>query len=292
MKKQLNYRQLLALVLTLAMLLLMGCNKDSMDPVADEPATLTASDDAAESLASNISEDTGGLTDQMADLLSLASNSGFAKLGQEGDAEAISREYDPITGTWTILIERERSNPAGTHSASIYREYNLQFLNAEGEPQQFWLTNGDTARTIQFDIVEGSGEHHTPRISHYLTGLSGSFTATNVNTDLITINGTYFRSGVDTLTTNNLQRTMDHSLDLTVTDLTGPRGIRPRNLSEALSGTISGTYHAFITWTRGEAYRETEINRTFTIVIGDGNTEIDLDGKRYSCNLQTGDINP
>lgn len=292
MQAQLNFRQLFVLVLTFAMLLLVGCNKDSLDPAADETATLTASDDAAESVAGNISEDTGGLTDQMGDLLSLAGNNGFAKLGQDGDVEEISREYDPITGTWTIIIERERSNPAGTHSASIYREYTLQFLNADGEPQQFWLTNGDTARTIQFDIVAGSGEHHTPRIDHYLTGLSGSFTATNVHTELITINGSYFRSGVDTLTTNRLQRTMDHSLDLTVTDLTGPRGIRPRNLSEALSGTISGTYHAFITWTRGEAYRETEINRSFTIVIGDGTAEIDLGGKRYRSNLQTGDINP
>lgn len=284
-----NIRISFVILLIASLFLMVGCNKDTVEPDLDVP-TLSADADAAESLASTVGEDNGGLTDQAGDLMSLATNDGFNQLGKTDDSESITREYDEDAGLWTVTLSRERGNPDDGRYALVERIYTVQFLNEDGQPQQFWNTDGDTARTIKFDIVEGVGRHITRRLSQQLTGLSGSFIATNTHTDLVTINGNYFRSAVDTVTTQNAVRTLDHSIDLTVTDLVGPRGSR-RDLSQKISGTISGTYAAFATFTSGNGgYREREINRTFTINIGNGEAQIQVGGENYRSDIQSGEL--
>jgi hypothetical protein len=126
-------------------------------------------------------------------------------------------------------------------------------------------------------------------LSQQLTGLSGSFTATGVNTRLVTINGNYERSAVDTITTRNALRTLDHTLKLTFTNVQGPVG-RRLDHQRKFTGTISGTYTAFVTFQRGESYSEKNINRDFTIELGDGECNINIRGLRFVGDLLLGEL--
>lgn len=278
----------------LAALALVACQND--DPVSSNDS-LNATEDAAESIASAVGADNGGATDQLSDVIELAGASGLQKpaevlLGKYSEPNTIASidtSYDPVTGTWTLRLERERGNPNGIPYAEISRTYTYQFLNKTGQPQKYWKVGADTAYTIKFNIVEGTGTHRTRRLSQQLTGLSGSFTATGVNTRLVTINGTYFRSAVDTVTTRNAVRTLDHALNLTFTNVQGPRGSR-LELSRKISGTVSGTYTAKVTFQRGESYGETTINRSFTINLGGGNATLNISGKNFEADLTSGEL--
>ncbi|NUM69103.1 hypothetical protein HUU39_28195 [candidate division KSB1 bacterium] len=259
-----------------AALALAACSNE--DPVSSS-ASLSATEDAAESLASALGADNGGAIDQVSDVIELAGTGGLQKPAED----------DPVTGTWTLLLQRERGNPNGVPYAEISRTYTYQFLNQNGQPQKYWRVGADTAYTIVFNIVEGTGTHRTRRLSQQLTGLSGTFTATGVNTRLVTINGTYARSAVDTITTRNAVRTLDHALSLTFTNVQGPRGSR-LDLSRKISGTVSGTYTAKVTFQRGDSYRETNINRTFTIVLGNGKASINVGGQSFAGDLTSGEL--
>lgn len=282
------------LVSALAALALAACQNDN--PVSSNNS-LNATEDAAESIASAVGADNGGATDQLSDVIELAGASGLQKpaevlLGKYSEPNTIASidtSYDPATGTWTLRLERERGNPNGIPYAEISRTYTYQFLNKNGQPQKYWKVGADTAYTIKFNIVEGTGTHRTRRLSQQLTGLSGSFTATGVNTRLVTINGTYFRSAVDTVTTRNAVRTLDHALNLTFTNVQGPRGSR-LELSRKISGTVSGTYTAKVTFQRGESYGETTINRSFTINLGGGNANLNISGKNFEADLTSGEL--
>ena len=270
-----------------AVAFLMSCEKSSAtDPNAD--LTVSATEDAAESMSSALGEDNGGVTDQIGDFVEISTASGLDALSKSSGYQTVDKSYDPGTGTWTLTLERERGN-GGAVYAFIRRVYEYQFRNAQGQPQEFYVTNGDTANSISFTIVEGIGRHKNLRLSQELTGLSGSFLATNTHTDLVTVNGNYQRSAVDTLTTRQAVRTLDHSIALTLTDVTAPRGNR-RNFSQAVSGTISGTYNAFATFTRGEGYRERTVERVFTIELGGGEATMEVAGNVYKANLQTGEL--
>lgn len=277
-----------------AALVLVACSNE--DPVSSSEG-VNATEDAAESIASALGADNGGAIDQVSDVLELAGTAGLQKpaevlLGKYSEPSAIASvdtSYDPVTGTWTLLLQRERGNPNGVPYAEISRTYTYQFLNQNGQPQKYWRVGADTAYTIVFNIVEGTGTHRTRRLSQQLTGLSGSFTATGVNTRLVTINGTYARSAVDTLTTRNAVRTLDHALSLTFTNVQGPRGSR-LDLSRKISGTVSGTYTAKVTFQRGDSYRETNINRTFTIVLGNGKASINVGGQSFAGDLTSGEL--
>lgn len=257
-----------------------------------ETAGLSANEDAAESLASAVGEDNGGVIDQVGDLLESAENDGFSSLSKSGGLDGIeSKEavYDSINGVWTITLFRERGNPDGVFYAQYERVYNVQFLNAAGNPQKRYITNGDTAYTVNFDIISGTGYHRTRRLTHELKDLGGSLVATNANLPNVTINGTYARAATDTVTTRNAERTLDYQLDIVLTDVVGPRGKR-RDLSKKVSGEINGIYEAVATFTRGDAYVEKNISRTIHIVFGDGNADIRVNGQRYSGDVSTGEL--
>ncbi len=280
----------------MAALVLAGCDKN--DPVSSGDNSTMATEDAAESIASAVGSDNGGAMDQLADVVELASITGIqgqeaGALGKAGEAADIDTTYDPGTGMWTVIISRERGNPDGLYYAAFSRTYTYQFLNKDGQPQKYWrVRNGaqiDTAYTIKFNIVEGTGTHHTPRLSQQLTDLSGAFTATGTNTPLLTINGTYSRSAVDTITTRNAVRTLDHTLSLNFIDIKIPRGSRV-NFSNQITGTITGNYTATATFTRGNLYTEKNINRDFTITLGDGNARIKIRGFNYVGDLLRGEL--
>jgi len=282
----------ISLLLTaFAAFVMTACDKES--PVSPQNDTL-ATEDAAESIVSAIGSDNGGAVDQLSDVMELASFGRLQAQAEEGLSKAsgfgkIDTSYDEATGTWTLKLSRERGNPNGVPYAQFSRTYTYQFLNKNGQPQKYWKVGADTANTITFNIVEGTGTHRTRNLSQKLTGLSGAFTATGVNTRIVTINGTYQRSAVDTITTRESVRTLDHTLKLTFTNVQGPRNGRV-DLARKFTGNISGTYDAFVTFQRGESYSEKTINRTFSIELGDGNADINIRGLKFKGNLILGEL--
>ncbi len=264
-----------------------GCDSNT------EEAAISANEDVAESLAKLTAEDTGGLVEQAGDVLELASVGDIqaqADLISGKDwTDIIERSYDDGTGTWTISVTREREDAAGERQFSLHKVYEVQFLNEKGDPQQFYVTSGDTARAISFVIVEGTISLETPRVSALRDDITGSWMATGVNTDTVTLNGTYSRSGGHTITGLEAVRTLDYNLLLEVEELVGPKGSR-RDLSQKLSGTISGEYEAVATFERGDSYREREISKHFTITISDGEATIVVNGEVFQSNVRTGEL--
>lgn len=281
--------RILSMVAASAMLAAMvGC--DSSTAVDD---TVSANADVAESLAKLTAEDTGGLVEQVGDVMELATvgdiHGQSDAIAAKFDSFTVERSYDEATGTWTISVSRELGDPEGERYLSFSRTYQVQFLNEGGAPQKFFVTASDTAHAISFVIVEGSGTLTTPHISAQRENITGEWMATGVNTDTVTLNGTYGRSGGHTITSLEAVRTLDYELSLEVVDLVGPKGSR-RDLSQKLSGTITGQYDATATFERGDAYREREISKQFTIVIEDGTATITVEGQVFGSNVRSGDL--
>lgn len=271
-------------------LLVSGCEKST------DPATDTSSQDAAESIASAIGEDNGGVLDQLGDIALLCSATGLQNFSmssvQDGSlskgAQALDTlYYDIMTGYWTIEVSRERSEMFGLYYANFSRIYQVQFRNSSGQPQQFYIVGNDTARSVNFKILGGTGYARSPRWNHNLTGILADWTVTNAHTNILTVNGTYSRSGLDTLFTYDGVRSADHSLDMTISDVTGPRGTRS-NISVATSGQLSGTYAGTITFISGTVYGERDFTRNFTVVFNNGTATITVNGRTFTSDLKTG----
>ena len=280
------------IILAIVLIWGTGCQYKTLtepDPVI--PSATIDDADIAMSVATVITEDGGGVVDQLGDMSVQASNQGIqaisAGFGGMGSCRH-NATYDSLTQTWTIVIFRERGEPADSVYHLFERTHTLQFLNQAGTPQKFWITDGDTAMQIIFDIVSGSGEHKHPHRHHILKSIGGGWTADNVNTDMITVNGTYQRAALDTIFRQNGMRISDHTLDLTLTDVTGPRGSR-RDLSQKVSGSITGTYHAFVTVIKSDTTFTNEITRDINIELGSGNASITVGGHRYRYNTGTGE---
>ncbi len=284
-----NLKIFTLLILIPGLFIIFGCSKKS--PVQpDVPAGYNENNDVAESVASTIGEETGGLTDQIADLFSMAEQTQLYKSSNTEFLDKKEAHYDSITGTWTIILSRERGNPQASHYALIGRTYTVQFINENGNPQKYWIVESDTASTINFNIIKGEGRHKTLRLSQELKNLEGSFIATGANSGIITINGTYKRAAVDTITTERFTRIHDHNIELTFTDLKGPRGSK-RDLSQKISGTITGKQYGKVTFFNDDIYKERTINRDIKIIIKDGNANININKEIYSSNLTTGELN-
>ena len=282
-----NAKTLSLMLVLLIALALGGCSGD--DPAAPT-ATITAEKDAATAIAADLGADDGGLMDQLGDAVGFAGGADMFAMhgGCEGLRNAV---YDDATGTWTITVERERGDPDGVPYASFLRVYTLRFLDADGLAQQRYVVESDTARTIEFAILSGEGLHRTLRLEQTLLSLEGEFAVTNAHEPLVTINGWYARSGRNVLEVPRFLRTHDSTLQLELIDVVAPRGAG-RDLAEAVSGTVTGTYEALITVTRGDAYTEREILREFTVELGDGEGLMTMarSAHQYRARLRTGEL--
>ncbi len=265
---------------------LTGCSENS--PI--EPESNFAYDenaDVAESVAGTVGEDTGGMMDQMNDMMVLAGDESLAKT--EGDFfESKEKNWDEATQSWIISVKRERGYEESSFYALIEREYQVQFLNSGNVPQKFWITNNDTATTMTFKIVTGEGRHKTLKLSQELLELDGSFTATGVNTDTVTFVGNYSRAAVDTITTERFTRIHNHSTALSFT-LAGPR-MSSADLTQHYTGQITGTYNADIEFNGENGMVDRSIEKSFTIDVDEANAEIIINKHLYMCSLITGQV--
>lgn len=280
---------LLALILCgfTLILLLTACSDSTTDP--EETPTIYS--DAAESLAGDLAFSTGGTMDQLMDLSTFATVNGMEDLDAKYPDTYfdISKTYDPESGEWSIHIERERGISDSIPYAIMSRDYTLKYMNSLGQPLQYYIVDADTARTIQFNVIQGTGEHKTRRLSQQLNELNAEWAVTNANQDFLTINGNYNRAAVDTIRTWNRTRTSDHNLQLNISEMSVPRG-GPPTLVNAISGHITGHFHAEITFTHGESYNERTIDRDIDIVIGAGRAEIEIGPESFIADMESGEL--
>lgn len=281
-------------VLMIAGLLLSGCDK-STEPVTDNSILY---EDAAESISAAVGDESGGATESFADVMIAGADGslGSAMPVMEGTdlVSAGMPVYDSLTGWWSVSVNRSKDN--SLVKRSITREYRYQFQK-NGTFQKRFITGTDTATTLKFRIVSGTGYFVGPRVSHALTQLKGAWTSSNINKDTVTItlDSAYVRSGTDTITTRNMVRTHTSTLTITALNLKAPRyraawttlqaAAWRNNFPNAISGTISGHYTAAITFQRGDLYKERNIDRDFTITVGGGNGSLNINGNKGAFNV-------
>lgn len=275
---------------------MVGCNNDETVQPPTENLSKESAQDVSESVSSSLGQETGGATYEMSVISMAATPEGVSSLSKslaktdEGETPASTISiYDSINGIWNITVSREWSHWTGIRYAKVNRQYTLQYLNKFGVPQKYWIVGSDTAYSIKFKIISGTGEHVNIRLSQKLTSLSGDFTATGTNTNLITVNGTYNRAATDTIKTRNALRTSVHSINLTFTNVTFERG--EDDCSNSISGQISGTFNAHITFLHGELYKERDINTSINIDFSNNQGEINVSGNHFRCNLSFGELN-
>lgn len=290
MKRTIKFSSIMSLLLiALGIFFFSACEKETTK--ADDQS-YSVNQDVAESVSGTVGSNTGGAVDQIGDAIEIASMGGLHKstdAAELNEVEGIEKTYDETTGVWTLHLQRERGNKTGKNYAQIERTYTYQFLNKLGQFQKFYITGQDTAYTINFNIVSGSGRHKTLRLSQKLLELTGSWTITNANLTNVTINGTYHRSATDTITTLKRIRTHLHSTDMTFIDVVAPRGSR-WNMEDKISGTITGHYHAEVTWDGLRGYGEKTIDRDFTITFNNGEAIITVNGNVFTCDLGSGEM--
>lgn len=271
-------------------LLAVGCGEDKSSGA--DNSSPNADQDAAALVAQSLGASSGGAADEINDLMKLAKASPIENSKWSVERTGLQPSdltYDTETGTWTLQFSRTRGLETGMRYSHVERTYTWQFRKSNGEPQVSYIVGTDTAYSIQFNIVSGSGYHRTPRISQHLTELEGDFLAMGTNKNSVVINGSYLRSAIDTITTMRATRVVDHTLDLTYTDITIGRDA-PGEAWQNMSGSITGTYTADIEFISGSAYGETHVERNIDVTVTGGTATIHIRGMSYICNLQDGDL--
>ncbi len=201
---------------------------------------------------------------------------------------APTRTFDATTYLYTLTSDCHRDSQGGRFSATFSRVATARFFGVDGQPQ----AERAGAATLHYDILSGRSAFISPHASHHLTSLTGDFTVTGLDQDLVTVNGATSRAATDTLSGARGERTLTHELALTLTDVRGPRGI-VENWHRAVSGTVAGTYHAVVTTTKPDGTTRTrEVTRTVSVTLARGSdmAEIALDGQRFHADRRTGAV--
>lgn len=288
-------------VVLLAAILVAGCHKNE-NPVSTvsstDPATTAAMNAAASTnVASGLSVNDFGAADQMGDMVHLTHllavpGPAVGILGRDDgmEVDSVVRSYDSTTGWWTVTMFRERSRE--DHFVEFERTYQLQFLTAGGGFLKFWRVGSDTATSLHFKIVSGQGVRSGDRGIRRLISLSGDWMVDGLKTDTLHINTAdgvaYTRVQADTMTHDDAFRTSYSTLSLTFTDVTGPRD-EHLGLAEATGGTISGSYHAVVTFQRDSVTVSTTIDQTINITLGSDSAHFGFGGKLFVSDLRSGD---
>ncbi len=249
-------------------------------------------DDAAVVVASALALDAGGLLEDAAASASLAApaNAVARYPGERPGCDA-DRTYDEASATWTAVADCERGDPDGRFYAAFERTKTYRFFDADGQP----LPDREGAASAEVDVLSGSSVFRSPRGVHALDALTAALAVTDLDQDLVTVDGTVQRAASDTLRGRRGVRTVDSQLDATLDGVQGPRVV-VRRWRQAVAGTISGTLRATLTRTpRGGETTTVEIDQAFTITFptdgqGDRVAEIAIGGQRYRADVDTGEI--
>ena len=266
------------------LILFAGCDSSSTD---DEVLDTETSTDVATTVALSMSEEDGGVADQLEDVVTLTNEATLSKQsGSHPTIQSSDPEYDDVTGTWTVDITREGTSPNGERSISYQRSYEYQFLNADGQPQQFFNTDSTLARTIIFRIISGSGQYSSPQVESGLNSLTADWTVSNADEDVFTVTGSYQRSASSTIERALITRTMDYNMVINQFELNVPRGGALRDFT----GTLSADYEAMRNTNVENSERDVEVSVSVDITIDDNQVIIDIDRDRFVSTLDTGEL--
>jgi len=299
-------KRILTVTVSIAGMLLFGsgCKKNSTAPMLD--SSINSNQDAAQSIANAIGEDNGGFTDQMGDIAdatgalgisqsvgSASANGALLKtVAMKGDS--VTNEFNASDTSWTVTVTRNRAGLLG-RKASFTRMYYIKFINQDGVALPRYITNttpADTASTIVFMVLNGTGYTVTRYLSTHLLSISSSYVASGTNTSVITVNGSFTRTGTDTVETATTERVLTYTLEGTLQNVTRPRVPRytiGSAIKRATGGTITGTYIATVSVLKGDSYSERSFTKTFTVTFGDNSGSIDVGGAKFTCDLQSGE---
>ena len=271
-----------------ALVLLAGCDAATTDGGGLAPATFqTDTEDAARVVAGALALDRGGVLEDAAAAAAVAAAAAGGFPARPGCSPV--RTFDAAAVLYTLTTDCARTNTATGVTATFARVATVQFLAPGGQPQP--EPQGATA--LAFDVLSGTSAVVTPRRSHRLLSLTASFDVTGLGDSLVTVNGTSRRVAADTLTTpRGGRRTLATEIDLTLTDVRGPRGVRA-DWHRAVSGTVSGTVRAVRTATAPDGTTTTrDVTRTFTVTLGRGSdvAEIAINGRTFRAGRRTGDV--
>jgi hypothetical protein len=288
----------------IAALFIFGCQKNNAPTQPTITTSLSANEDAAESIASDVGEENGGMSDQASDVTTIASLTGFrdtVTLSADAttlDTVTVDTSYNPVAKTWTVAVTRSHRRVIGssTYYSFITRTYDYQYLTSDGDTLKYWIgiNNGkiDTARTLRVTIVNGSGYHKTNSISERLQSISGVWIVSLTNSDSVVISGSYSRTAIDTILTRSAKRTLTNTFTLTSLSLRFPRSAIRANFFQKMTGSISGTFQATVNFISGQGYSDKTISDTFSAVFnGDGTCTITINGNNYTSNVQLGELN-
>ena len=270
-------------------LVLAACDASAPD------AELAAADldDAAAALAGAVALDAGGLLEDVATGASLAAPAADAARhpGPVRPGCRADRTYDPADGLWTAVFDCERGDPDGRFYASFERTATYRFLDASGQAQEERVG----AASVEYAVLEASNLFRSPRGVHALQSLTSDFVVTDLDAELVTVDGTVQRAATDTLRGARGERTLAYELDASLDGVTGPRGTA-RRWRRAVGGTLSGTLQATLTRTpAGGETATVEIDEAFTITFpvgddGDRVAQIVLGGRTYRADVETGQV--
>ena len=271
-------------IFLVAMASIDGCKKNdnSVDAGAGDTGISAADEtaDAADAVSDAVAGNNGGAMDQVNDVFEIAGGASIGSAGEGGLAKAFgdstSLTYNASDTSWSLYVYRQRG------VSWWLRNYWHQFVGSSGKAQ----AQRSGAVKINHKLLNGGGHFQTLRLIHDLQSISSNWTAALNGDTTVTINGTYNRSGRDSLILGNRKgTTLASSLSLTLKNVTGPRGRRVAR-SAATSGTIDVVYSVTIT-----VPGKTPVTRTksFTITLGGGNASFAIDGTNYTADLDTGD---
>lgn len=269
----------------LALLALVGCDtapEDLTDPV--DASEITAN--AAASVANAVALDSGGALDDAASVATAfsaglnGSDAPTANASPENGC-TYGLEFDAETVRYDRALDCSWESQNGLYAASYSRAQTVQFLR-DGNPAIF----PDNADAATYELVDGSGTRTRTRFSHTLTDIGGSLSVTGLNTDLVTVNGAQTRSALDIWTTEVGTRSLDHRIELTFTDVTGPSAAR-EDWRDAVSGTINGRYQATYTALDGETIG---VDLLFTVTLADGTLVVEIGDERFEADPMSGEL--
>lgn len=273
----------LRLLALFALVLLVGCDATG-DDVTDAATDVTT--EVATSIANAVALDSGGALGEAATFATSPAASAAPSEVPTANASAANgcsydATFDEDAVRYLRAVECAWASNSGTYAASYSRQQAVQYL-LDGAP----VVLAERADAAAFELLGGSGTSTSPRFSHTLTDLTGSLTVTGLDTDTVTFNGAQTRAATDVLTTNAGTVTLDHRIEFTYTDVSGPIDDRSAWAAEA-SGTLSGRYQATYTDLDGDTRA---VDVTFTVTFENGALEIEVGDQQFEADPMTGEL--
>ncbi len=271
-------------------LVILFCSKEENNTTLSNQAV----EDAVDVIAASIGENNGGALEQIGQIFTYLIEDEKKTRQIEMMDTTRQIQYDSTNSQWIIRIDRTANSSNDDCYAHIERTQTVQYLNQNNQAQKFRIncveSVCDTAAKIRYKILNGQGTLRNRRISTQLTNIIADWTITGCVTDTITINGSYSRQGIDTIRNAQSHKIVDYMLYMTLVDIKSPHE-RQTQVSDKISGVISGIAQIHVSFQRGETYRDSSFTQEFTIDLSNGQGNLTVIGRRFPLLLRSGERN-